>query len=103
MVNKAIAQSELTATIKFKTSAVCEMCKNTIERRLAFTKGVKSATLDTESVEKYVTITYNPQKTSVAKLKKSIAAAGYKADDVMPSTKAINKLADCCKPNNISH
>ncbi len=47
--------------VKIKTSAICKMCKATIERRLAFTKGVESANLDVPT--KVVTVAYNPKKT----------------------------------------
>ena len=34
------------STVKIKTSAICEMCKERIEKRLAFTKGVKDVNLN---------------------------------------------------------
>ncbi|MBP6411106.1 MAG: heavy-metal-associated domain-containing protein [Pseudarcicella sp.] len=84
-------------TLKFKTSAICEMCKETIERKLAYTKGIKSADLDLESKEKVITITYNSKKTNPETIKKTISELGYKADDVLANAKSYEKLPDCCK------
>ena len=47
-------------TVKIKTSAICGMCKKTIERNLAFEKGIASSDLDVDS--KIVTIKYNPKR-----------------------------------------
>ena len=47
-------------TVKIKTSAVCEMCKYTIEKDMEFEKGIKTAELDVAS--KMSLITFNPQK-----------------------------------------
>lgn len=86
---------EGTAELKVKTSAVCEMCKETIEKELAFEKGVKRSTLDVPS--KIVTVVYNPNKTTPEKIRLAISKAGYDADDVKANPKAYNKLEACCK------
>lgn len=90
-----IAQNKNTAELKVKTSAVCGMCKSTIEKELAFTKGVKKSELDVAS--KVVTVTYNPNKTTPEKIRQAIAKAGYDADDVPADAKAYEKLHACCK------
>ena len=54
--------------VKILTSAVCEMCKYTIEKDLAFEKGVKTSDLDVES--KMLTVIYNPNKTDADKIRK---------------------------------
>lgn len=87
--------------VKIKTSAICKMCKATIERQLAFTKGVESANLDVAS--KVVTVTYNPKKTSLEKIKKSITESGYDADELPAEAKAYDKLEDCCKKDQAPH
>ena len=88
-------------TVKIKTSAVCEMCKSTIEKKLAFTKGVTESNLNVE--DKVVTVIYNPKKTDVQSIKKSISEAGYDADEVMADEKGYSKLADCCKKDAKPH
>jgi len=81
--------------VKIKTSAICEMCKERIEKQLAFTKGVAESNLDLK--DKVVTITFNPKKTDIAKLKKAINDAGYDADETVANEKSYDKLPSCCK------
>lgn len=91
----ARAQESTLAELKVKTSAVCEMCKENIERELAFEKGVKKSDLDVKS--KIVTVTYNPNKTTPEKIRQAISKAGYDADDTPANPKAYKKLDACCK------
>lgn len=95
---KANAQ-ESTAEVKIKTSATCEMCKETIEKYVAFEKGVKKVTVDVNT--KIATVVYNPQKTSPEKIRTAISNAGYDADDVPANKKAYNKLDECCKKGKV--
>jgi periplasmic mercuric ion binding protein len=81
--------------VKIKTSAICEMCKDRIERNLSFEKGVKEAVLDVES--KVVTVKYNPKKTDVSKIKANISKTGYDADELVAAEAGYNKLPSCCK------
>jgi copper chaperone CopZ len=85
--------------VKIKTSAICEMCKETIEKGLAFEKGVKRSVLDVDS--KYVTVTYNPEKTDESKIRKAITKLGYDADDQLADPKAYSKLDACCKKGQV--
>lgn len=87
--------------VKIKTSAVCEMCKERIERNLSFEKGVKEATLDVES--KVVTVKYNSKKTDVSKLKANINKTGYDADDMPANEDGYKKLPSCCKKGVMHH
>lgn len=89
------AQDATTAELKVKTSAVCDMCKETIEKYVAFEKGVKKSNLDVES--KILTVTYNPTKTTPEKIRLAVSKSGYDADDVAANPKAYKKLAACCK------
>ncbi len=86
------------AELKVKTSAVCDMCKETIEKHMAFEKGVKKSSLDVES--KILTVTYNPTKTTPEKIRIAITKCGYDADDVPANPKAYNKLHACCKKDS---
>ncbi len=92
-VNSAKAQD--VAELKIKTSAVCEMCKETIEKYMAFEKGVKKSSLDVES--KVLTVTYSPSKTNPEQLRKAVSKSGYDADEVPADPKAYKKLNACCK------
>lgn len=64
--------------VEIKTSAICGMCKNAIERDLAFEKGIKTADLDLET--KVVTIEFNAKKTDTDKIRKRITKVGYNAE-----------------------
>jgi len=97
----AKAQKSTTEELKVKTSAVCKMCKKTIETALSSEKGVKKSELDVNS--KIVTVTYNPKETTPEKIRKAIADSGYDADEVPANPKAYKKLANCCKKENASH
>ncbi|MDO7845817.1 heavy metal-associated domain-containing protein [Hymenobacter sp. M29] len=90
-----------TATAKFKTSAVCDMCKARIEKSLAYEKGVQSAVLDVPT--QIVTVTYKTDKTTPAALRTAVQKTGYDADDLTADTRAYNRLPDCCKKTNAVH
>ena len=92
------AHAQKKAEIKIKTSAECEMCKATIEKTMAYTKGVKKATLDLKTRE--LTVVYNPKKISPDEIRKAINEAGYDADNMPANNKAYKKLEACCKGGN---
>ena len=81
-------------TVQIQTSAVCDMCKETIEKQLAFTKGVTTAELD---VKTSVVTVYKTNKTTLEDLRKSINEVGYDADDSKAVKEAYDKLHECCK------
>lgn len=84
-----------TEEVKIKTSAVCGMCKTTLEKGLAYEKGVEKAVLDKNT--KVLIIQFNSTKTDVAKLKKAVNDLGYDADDSPANARAYDKLEACCK------
>jgi copper chaperone CopZ len=90
-----------TATVKLKTSAVCDMCKTRIEKSMAYEKGVQSAVLDVPS--QMLTVTYRPEKTTPAALRTAVQKTGYDADDQLADARAYNRLPDCCKKTNAVH
>ena len=90
----AYAQN-LSDTVRIQTSAICDQCKDRIENDLSFEKGVKTVKLDLES--KIVTVTYNPKKTDVQKIREAITKIGYDADTLKADSKSYNKLPQCCK------
>jgi copper chaperone CopZ len=95
------AQAKQEEEVKIKTSAVCKMCKATIEKSLAYEKGIKTATLDVPS--QIVTVTYNPKKTDADRIKKAINQTGYDADQLPADAKAYDRLDDCCKKDKGVH
>jgi len=101
MAPAAQAATNGVATVKFKTSAVCEMCKARIEKSLAYEKGVQSAVLDVPT--QVVTVTYKTDKTTPAALRTAVQKTGYDADDLTADARAYNRLPDCCKKTNAVH
>ena len=89
------------ATAKFKTSAVCDMCKTRIEKSLAYEKGVQSAVLDVPS--QVLTVTYKADKTTPEALRTAVQKTGYDADGLSADARAYNRLPDCCKKTNAIH
>ena len=87
--------------VKIKTSAVCDMCKETLESNLVFEKGIKKSELDVKSA--IINVTYNPQKTNPDKIRAAISKLGYDADDIPADKKAYEKLSSCCKKENKAH
>ncbi|WP_462248748.1 heavy-metal-associated domain-containing protein [Ekhidna sp.] len=81
--------------VEIKTSAICDMCQYTLEKDLAFEKGVKEATLNLD--DKVMTILYNPKKTDAETLRKRITMVGYHADTLKRNPISYEKLPMCCK------
>jgi len=81
--------------IEIQTSAICEMCQFTLEKDLAFAKGVKEATLNLDN--KVMTVFYNPKKTDPEIIRKRITMVGYHADTLTRNPFAYDKLPMCCK------
>lgn len=90
-----VAQEKKTDKAEILTSAICEMCKETIEYELTFTKGIKFVELDVDS--KIVTVEFNPKKISIEDIRNSISGVGYNADSVKRDPKAYANLPFCCR------
>ncbi len=99
----ALAQEkdDKTETVSMKTSAVCGMCKERLEKNLAFEKGVKAVSLDEET--KVITIVFKKGKNTKEKLQKAITKLGYDADDLPADKKAHDRLPACCQKGNEPH
>ena len=103
VVPPAAPTAGVVATLKtkkaiIKTSAVCGMCKTTIEKALQALDGVAKAELDL--VTQKVTVRYDANKLDVATLRQAVAAAGYDADEVPARPKAYENLPNCCKKDS---
>jgi mercuric ion binding protein len=64
-----------TSDVTFLVGMHCQSCKDRIEKNIPFEKGVKDLKVDLEKKE--VTIIFNPQKTTIEKLKKAVIELGY--------------------------
>lgn len=87
--------------VKIKTSAICDMCKERLERNLGLAKGVKESNLNLD--DKVMTVKYNPKKTDLASIKETIVKTGYDADEVVADQKAHDKLPKCCQKSAKPH
>jgi copper chaperone CopZ len=87
------------AVAKIKTSAVCDMCKETLEKAMAYEKGVKESDLNVDT--KILTITFDPKKTSLEKLRTAVTKTGYDADSLAADKNAYDNLNACCKKDAI--
>ena len=72
----------------------CESCGGKLQKEL-FTKGIKNIVLDEKAMT--ITVTYNPEKITVEKIRERISKLGYDADDVKADAEAYQKLDGCCK------
>ncbi len=89
------AQKNNTDTLTIRTSAVCEMCVETIEGNLIYEKGVKAVKLDLQTG--IVTVDYAPKKTTPEAIRTALTRLGYYADDMPGDEKAFSQLPDCCQ------
>jgi copper chaperone CopZ len=86
-----------TMTSQIQTSAQCGDCKERIEGKLNYTKGIKFAELDNQT--KIVTVKYDPKKIDLVAIKQTIAKIGYDADEVKAAKEDVEKLPKCCQPH----
>lgn len=96
-MNVALAQKSI-KTVDIQTSAVCEMCKETIEKQLAFTKGVTAADLDVKTA--IVTVSFKSNRATIEDIREAINQVGYDADENKATKKAYDNLHHCCKKDS---
>lgn len=88
-------------TVIIKTSTECNMCKERVEKGMAYTKGVVSSHLNVEKAE--LTVIYKSHKTTPKKIRIAISEMGYDADHIKANTKIHNQLPNCCQKGGMSH
>lgn len=81
----------------FLTSAECSDCKDRIESKLNYTKGVVFAELDVPT--KMLTVKWNTKKISEDEIKQIVSKIGYAIGDVPADVESMMKLPACCQPN----
>lgn len=79
---------------KVKVYGNCEMCQSKIEKA-AKAAGATTATWDVDS--KVLAVNYSEKKTSLSKIEKAVAEAGYDTEHEVSTTEAYNKLPGCCQ------
>lgn len=73
----------------------CSMCQTNVQNALQDIQGLEDFTVDLQA--KTVTVTYRANILQLHDIQKSIADAGYDADDIHASEEAKNQLASCCR------
>ena len=76
----------------------CESCSARIIRFVYAVKGTKKVSVNPK--EELITVTFHPGKTSLAKIREAINAAGFEADDSKPTAEAVEQLDGCCRKSN---
>ena len=97
-INAYTQKNEKIVTAVIQTSAECEQCEERLETGLNYTKGVKFAELDMQTMK--LTVKFRSDQITLAEIKAKIAALGYDADEVKADPKAQSELPACCKPNS---
>jgi hypothetical protein len=89
--------SKNTKTVEISIPGYC--CKGlnaTIEKTLAYERGVVDWTLHQE--KKTVSVVYREGKTDPVKIERALAANGVRTANQTPNPRAIEKLPACCQP-----
>ncbi len=73
----------------------CSDMDETIERILAYERGVKSFEL--RGKDKEVSVEYMPKRTNPDKIAKSLAREGVMANGIEANPRGIERLPDCCR------
>ena len=99
MIAVAIAISasaqKRTEHLEIRTSSVCDMCEQTIETDLLYSKGVKS--VDVDLATSLVHVEYDAKKTTPAAIRTALTKLGYYADELPGDPAAFAKLPACCQ------
>jgi outer membrane receptor for ferrienterochelin and colicins len=87
------AQVSKDSTLTFRVEGACGLCQQRIEEA-AKGRGVRSAKWDVDT--KILSLTFDPAKTSVAKVQERIATVGHDTELKKADEKVYNALPDCC-------
>ena len=86
-------------TAVIRTSSECGTCKQIMEEKLNYVKGILFAELNVETKE--LTVKYNAKKITLEEIRQAISNLGYDADEVKANPEAIQKLPKCCQPGGM--
>ncbi|MDD2982613.1 MAG: heavy-metal-associated domain-containing protein [Crocinitomicaceae bacterium] len=96
-MNFASAQKQpKTMEVSLQTTAQCGDCKERIEEKLNYTKGVIYSELDNRT--KILTVKFKPAKISLEEVKTVVSNIGYDIDDMKANPEGQSKLPECCQP-----
>jgi periplasmic mercuric ion binding protein len=92
--------SKKSQKVVIKTSAECGDCKEKIEEKLNYTKGIVFSELDYETKE--LTVKFKPNLITLEEIKKILSEMGYDADELKANENEQKKLPLCCQPGGMS-
>ena len=78
------------------TSSQCDACKERIEGKLNYTKGIKSAELDIETNK--IEVKFSAKKITLLEIKQILNQLGYDANESKAKKEDVEKLPKCCQP-----
>ena len=78
------------------TSSQCDACKERIEGKLNYTKGIKSAELDLETNK--IEVKFSTKKITLLEIKQILNQLGYDANESKAKKEDVEKLPKCCQP-----
>lgn len=87
--------------VVIQTSAECGSCKDRIESKLNYVKGIKFAELDVPSKE--LTVKFKTKNISLKEIKEMVVGLGYQADEMVANDAAYEALPTCCKVGGMEH
>ncbi len=90
-----------TREVTMKTSAECGDCKERIEGKLNYTKGIVFSELDYKA--QMLTVKFRPSKISLDEIKTIVSNLGYDIDDIKANPDAQKELPECCQPGGHAH
>nr|AOE12592.1 putative MerP [uncultured bacterium] len=80
---------------EIKTSAVCDHCKERLDKALKEVEGLKYAFLDLKTFN--LKVKYDAEIISLDEIRTLVSKIGYDADDVPANPASYDKLDGCCK------
>jgi mercuric ion binding protein len=86
-------------TVTIQTSAECGECKERIESKLNYTKGIVFSELDFKT--QVLTVKFKPSKISLTQIKQIVVDLGYDADELKANVEAQKALPMCCQPKGM--
>jgi mercuric ion binding protein len=92
------SNAKVETTVIQVPTVVCGSCVTTITKALKKVNGVKTTKVDVE--KKTATVTFASTKTTLSKIEKAIANAGYDANKIKRDPAAYEKLDACCKQDS---
>jgi periplasmic mercuric ion binding protein len=87
--------------IEIKSSVICGMCKDRIEKELGYMKGIQAVQVNLS--EKTIRIQYKGKRLTPEAIRARITEIGYDADEKKADADAYDALPKCCRKETTHH